>query len=107
MTYDFDKVVARRHTGSYKWDSIPDDELPLWVADMDFEVAPAIKQALAERVAHGVFGYTQVGDDYYQAVTEWFKRRHRWNIDPRWMLYTSGVVPATSCAIKALTLSGE
>ena len=66
MTYDFDKVVARRHTGSYKWDSIPDDELPLWVADMDFEVAPAIKQALAERVAHGVFGYTQVGDDYYQ-----------------------------------------
>lgn len=56
MTYDFDKVVARRHTGSYKWDSIPDDELPLWVADMDFEVAPAIKQALAERVAHGVFG---------------------------------------------------
>lgn len=107
MTYDFDKVVARRHTGSYKWDSIPDDELPLWVADMDFEVAPAIKQALAERVAHGVFGYTQVGDDYYQAVTEWFKRRHRWNIDPRWMLYTSGVVPATSCAIKALTLPGE
>lgn len=107
MTYDFDKVVARRHTGSYKWDSIPDDELPLWVADMDFEVAPAIKQALAERVAHGVFGYTQVGDDYYQAVTEWFKRRHRWNIDPRWILYTSGVVPATSCAIKALTLPGE
>ncbi len=107
MTYDFDKIVARRHTGSYKWDSIPDDELPLWVADMDFEVAPAIKRALEKRVEHGVFGYTQVGDDYYQAVISWFHRRHQWDIDRRWMLYTSGVVPATSCAIRALTLPGE
>jgi cysteine-S-conjugate beta-lyase len=107
MTYDFDKVVARRHTGSYKWDSIPDDELPLWVADMDFEVAPAIKRALQKRVDHGVFGYTQVGDDYYDAVTSWFHRRHQWDIKRQWMLYTSGVVPATSCAIKALTLPGE
>lgn len=107
MTYDFDKVVARRHTGSYKWDSIPDDELPLWVADMDFEVAPAIKHALQKRVDHGVFGYTQVGDDYYDAVTSWFHRRHQWDIKRQWMLYTSGVVPATSCAIKALTLPGE
>ena len=107
MTYDFDKIVQRRHTGSYKWDSIPDDELPLWVADMDFEVPPAIKRALAKRVAHGVFGYTQVGDDYYEAVTSWFHRRHGWDIDRQWMLYTSGVVPATSCAIKALTLPGE
>lgn len=107
MTYDFDKVVVRRHTGSYKWDSIPDDELPLWVADMDFEVAPAIKRALQKRVDHGVFGYTQVGDDYYDAVTSWFHRRHQWDIKRQWMLYTSGVVPATSCAIKALTLPGE
>ncbi len=107
MTYDFDKEVARRHTGSYKWDSIPDDETPLWVADMDFEVAPAIKRALEKRVEHGVFGYTQVGDDYYDAVTSWFHRRHHWDINRQWMLYTSGVVPATSCAIKALTLPGE
>lgn len=106
-TYNFDKVVARRHTGSYKWDSIPGDELPLWVADMDFEVAPAIKRALEKRVEHGVFGYTQVDDDYYDAVISWFHRRHQWDIDRRWMLYTSGVVPATSCAIKALTLPGE
>lgn len=107
MKYDFDKIVPRRHSGSYKWDSVPEDALPLWVADMDFEVAPAIKKALEQRVSHGVFGYTQVDDSYYEAVISWFERRHQWTIDRRWMLYTSGVVPAISCAIKALTLPGE
>lgn len=107
MKYDFDKVVARRHSGSYKWDSIPEDALPLWVADMDFEVAPAIKKALADRVAHGVFGYTQIDDNYYNAVISWFHRRHQWEIKREWMLYTSGVVPAISCSIKAMTLPGE
>ncbi len=107
MKYDFDKIVPRRHTGSYKWDSIPEDALPLWVADMDFEVAPAIKKALADRVAHGVFGYTQIDDSYYEAVVSWYERRHQWSINRRWMLYTSGVVPAISCSIKSLTLPGE
>lgn len=107
MKYDFDRVVPRRHSGSYKWDTIPEDTLPLWVADMDFEVAPAIKQALAERVGHGIFGYTQVDDDYYEAVISWFSRRHQWQIRRQWMLYTSGVVPAISCSIKALALPGE
>lgn len=107
MKYDFDKIVPRRHSGSYKWDSIPEDALPLWVADMDFEVAPAIKKALADRVTHGVFGYTQIDDSYYEAVISWYQRRHQWTIDRRWMLYTSGVVPAISCSIKALTLPGE
>ncbi len=107
MKYDFDKIVARRHSGSYKWDTVPEDTLPLWVADMDFEVAPAVKKALADRVAHGVFGYTQVDDSYYDAVISWYERRHQWAVDRRWMLYTSGVVPAVSCSIKALTLPGE
>lgn len=107
MKYDFDRVVPRRHSGSYKWDTIPEDTLPLWVADMDFEVAPAIKQALAKRVGHGIFGYTQVDDDYYEAVISWFSRRHQWQIRRQWMLYTSGVVPAISCSIKALALPGE
>ena len=107
MKYDFDKIVARRHSGSYKWDAVPEDALPLWVADMDFEVAPAVKKALADRVAHGVFGYTQVDDSYYDAVISWYERRHQWAVDRRWMLYTSGVVPAVSCSIKALTLPGE
>ncbi|EGN55640.1 aminotransferase [Hallella multisaccharivorax DSM 17128] len=107
MKYDFDRVVPRRHSGSYKWEAIPEDTLPLWVADMDFEVAPAIKQALAKRVGHGIFGYTQVDDDYYEAVISWFSRRHQWQIRRQWMLYTSGVVPAISCSIKALALPGE
>lgn len=107
MEHNFDKIVDRRHSGSYKWDSIPDGVLPLWVADMDFEVAPAIKAALARRVEHGIFGYTHVGDDYYDAVVSWFHRRHNWDIKREWIIYTTGVVPAASCTIKAMTLPGE
>lgn len=105
--YNFDKPVNRRHTGSVKWDAIPEDALPFWVADMDFEVAPAIKNALAERVEHGVFGYTLVDDSYYDALISWFSRRHQWTIRREWVIYTTGVVPAISCTIKALTLPGE
>ncbi len=104
---DFDKIIDRRHSGSYKWDAVAEDVLPLWVADMDFEVAPAIKRALAERVEHGIYGYTQVDDSYYEAIVSWFQRRHNWTIQRDWMLYTTGVVPAISCTIKALTLPGE
>lgn len=105
--YNFDKPVNRRHTGSVKWDAIPEDALPFWVADMDFEAAPAIKNALAERVEHGVFGYTLVDDSYYDALISWFSRRHQWTIQREWVIYTTGVVPAISCTIKALTLPGE
>lgn len=103
----FDSVIPRRHTGSYKWDSIPEDALPLWVADMDFKVAPAIKEALKQRVDHGIFGYTQIDDSYYEAIISWFHRRHHWDIQREWILYTGGVVPAISCSIKAMTLPGE
>lgn len=108
MTYDFDTPVDRRGSGSYKWDSDRSPGLlPLWVADMDFRTAPAITEALAARVAHGIFGYTLVGDEYYKAVTDWFSRRHNWEIDPRKIIYTSGVVPAISAIIKALTRPGD
>lgn len=103
----FDKITDRRHSGSYKWDEVPEDVLPLWVADMDFEVAPPIKRALAERVEHGIFGYAMVDETYYEAVISWFQRRHQWTINREWIIYTSGVVPAISCTIKALTLPGE
>lgn len=106
--YDFDKLTERRGTNSYKWDSPADaDVLPMWVADMDFEVAPAITKALQERVAQGIFGYTMVPDSYYEAIVDWFKRRHGWTLERDWILYTTGVVPAVSCALKALTLPGE
>ena len=102
----FDEKTDRRHTGSMKWD-VTEKELPMWVADMDFKAAPCIADALRKRIEHGVFGYTIVPDNYYKAITGWFERRHNWHIDRSWILYTTGVVPAISATIKALTKPGD
>lgn len=108
MDYTFDKIISRRGTNSYKWDSAPDKEtLPMWVADMDFQTAPPIINALQRRVAHGIFGYTHVPDAYFDAVINWFNRRHGWEINREWFIYTSGVVPAVSAVIKALAVPGD
>ena len=108
MKYDFDKVISRRGTDSYKWDSAESEHvLPMWVADMDFHTAPAIVDALRLRVEHGIFGYTRVPESYYDAVTGWFMRRHGWKMNREWIIYTSGVVPAVSAVIKALTVPGD
>lgn len=108
MKYNFDEIISRHDTNSYKWDSMTDaNVLPLWVADMDFRTAPAIVNALQRRVAHGIFGYTHVTDAYYEAVIRWFERRHGWRIKKEWMIYTSGVVPALSAVIQALTRPGD
>lgn len=122
MKYNFDELVERRGTGCVKWDAeaprpaggwlLPggkeySDIIPLWVADMDFKAAPAIQEAVRRRAEHGVFGYTVVGNDYYDAIISWFERRHSWIIRREEILYTTGVVPAMSVAIKALTMPGE
>lgn len=108
MEYDFSRPTDRRGTDSYKWDSAPEaDIIPLWVADMDFETFPCITEALQRRVAHGIFGYTRVPEAYYEAVCRWFKKRHGWHINREDIIYTSGVVPAVSAVIKALTLPGD
>ena len=117
MKYNFDELVARRGTGSVKWDEkapfVEDgiqksgDVIPLWVADMDFKVAPAIQEAIRRRAEHAVYGYTHVGDDYYEAVINWFGRRHHWTVRREEILYTIGVVPAISVALKAMTMPGE
>jgi len=108
MEYDFSRPTDRRGTDSYKWDSAPEaDIIPLWVADMDFETFPAITEALQRRVAHGIFGYTRVPEAYYEAVCRWFGKRHGWHINREHIIYTSGVVPAVSAVIKALTLPGD
>ena len=108
MKYNFDELVERRGTNCVKWDESPSaDVIPLWVADMDFRVAPAIQKALRERVEHGVFGYNIVPESYYEAVISWFHRRHQWEIKRQWILYTTAVVPAMSVVIKALTMPGE
>lgn len=107
-SFDFDTIIPRRGSNSYKWDSSDDPaSLPMWVADMDFKTAPAVIEALQQRVAHGVFGYTKVPDAYYQALIDWFWRRHQFAIERDWVIYTSGVVPAISAILKALTKPGE
>lgn len=108
MEYDFSRPTERRGTDSYKWDSAPEaDIIPLWVADMDFETFPSITEALQRRVAHGIFGYTRVPEAYYEAVCNWFGKHHGWHINREDIIYTSGVVPAVSAVIKALTLPGD
>ena len=115
MKYNFDKSIERRGTNCMKWDEpAPFGEskdgvslIPLWVADMDFEAAPCIREALRRRVEHGVFGYSFVPDSYYDAVISWYERRHQWTIKREWIQYTSGVVPAISAVLKALTMPGE
>ena len=106
--YAFDQLLNRRGSHSVKWDE-PEQEgvIPMWVADMDFMAAPAIQEALRKRVEHGVFGYTLVPDAYYDAIVNWFGRYHHWTIDRQDIIYTTGVVPAISCAIQALTMGGE
>ena len=108
MTFDFDTPVDRRGSNSYKWDSADcGDVLPMWVADMDFKTAPVIIEALERRVAHGVFGYTHVPDEYFDATIDWEYRRHGLRLERDEILYTSGVVPALSAVIKALAKPGD
>lgn len=108
MKYDFDEIISRRNSNSYKWDAVMEEGvLPMWVADMDFRTAPAVVEVLRKRMEHGIFGYTKVPPVYYDAIINWFTRRHGWQIDRDWIIYTSGVVPALSAIIKALTVPGD
>lgn len=108
MRYDFDTLIPRRGTGSCKWDSAADpDILPMWVADMDFRTAPSVIEALTKRAAHGIFGYAEVPQAYFEAIKGWFCHRHDFQIEREWILFTTGVVPALSAVIKALTRPGD
>ena len=107
MTYNFDQSPDRRGTESVKWDLYP-GTLPLWVADMDFKVAPEIQAALQKRLEHGVFGYELVPDSYYEAMNKWFSERHGWDdISKSNIVPTTGVIAAYSAAIKAMTVPGD
>lgn len=105
--YNFDEIINRRGTGSFKWDEAREGVLPMWVADMDFAVAPCIQQAILERAKHPVFGYVSVPSAYYEAVCSWFCERHGWSIDPDSIIYTTGVVPAVSAILQAVIQPGE
>lgn len=106
MFYDFDKLVNRRNTHSLKWD-VAEQELPMWVADMDFETAPEIQAAIQTRAAHGVFGYTTVPTEWYQAYIGWWEKRHGFPMEKDWLVFCTGVVPAISSMVRKLTTPTE
>jgi cystathionine beta-lyase len=106
--YNFDEIVPRRGTESVKYDLFGPEVLPMWVADMDFKTAPEVLEALQKRLDHGVFGYELVPDDYFEAIGRWFERRHGWaGIGKEHIVPTTGVIPAYSAAIKAMTKPGD
>lgn len=106
MKYNFDQMTDRRGVGSLKWD-VPERELPMWVADMDFETAPEIIEALRKRVEHGIFGYSVVTEDWYEAYQNWWSRRHHLEMEKEWLIFCTGVVPAISSTVRKLTTVGE
>lgn len=106
MSYDFDSIINRRSTQSYKWD-IAEGELPMWVADMDFRTAPEVIDALRARVEHGIFGYTDVTDEWYDAYIGWWKSRHGLDIERESLVFCTGVVPAISSIVRKLTTPNE
>ncbi|WP_248549287.1 MalY/PatB family protein [Paenibacillus odorifer] len=112
MKYDFDRVIDRRNTSSYKWDQSEKlfgekDIMPLWVADMDFESPPAVKEAILRRAEQGVYGYSVPSDTYKAAITSWFKRRHDWQIKPEWISDSPGIVTSLSLSVELFTEPGD
>lgn len=106
MKYNFDEMTDRRNTFSMKWD-IEENELPLWVADMDFKTAPQITAAIQRRAEKGIYGYTMVPDQWKTAICHWWKTRHDFSIDPDSLVFCTGVVPAISSIVRKMTTVGE
>ena len=106
MKYDFNKLANRRNTDSYKWD-VKDNELPMWVADMDFLVFPDIVDALKKRVDIKAYGYSKIPEKYFESIKWWWKEYHNTEIEREWMIYCSGVVPAISSIVRRITNVGD
>ena len=110
--FDFDTITDRSNSNAIKFDlaekrNKPLDAISLWVADMDFKTAPCIQKALAEKVAHGIFGYSRPDSRYYNALRNWFLTEHNFEIKDEWVVNTPGVVYAFATAIRALTEEGD
>ena len=104
--YDFDTPVDRKNTNSLKWD-IKEGELPMWVADMDFQTSPAIIHALEKRVENGVYGYNIIPEEWSRAYINWWDKRHHFKMEEEWLIFCTGVVPAISSCVRKLTSVGE
>lgn len=106
MKYNFDQINNRRNTNSLKWD-IGEHEFPMWVADMDFQTAPAVTQAIQKRAESGIFGYNIVPDNWYDAITGWWEKRHQTHFQKEWLIFCTGVIPAITTAVQRLTNVGD
>lgn len=106
IKYDFKSVIDRHNTNSLKWDYF-DDDIPMWVADMDFKVAPAITESILKRANHPVYGYTVVSDELYDSYINWWNRRYDFKMSREDMLYSIGVMPSISSMIRCLTDIGD
>ena len=109
---DFDTVVERKNTYSLKYDfakkrNMPEDLLPLWVADMDFKVSSYIQEALLKQAEHGIFGYSDVQEEYFEVLRKWMNRRYNWRVESEWLIKTPGIVFALAMAVKAFTKEGD
>ncbi|MBR1931068.1 MAG: pyridoxal phosphate-dependent aminotransferase [Lachnospiraceae bacterium] len=109
---NFDEVIDRRNTKSLKYDfarrrKMPEDLLPLWVADMDFRTSSYVQDALTEQIAHGIFGYSEVQEPYFEIVRDWIQKHYHWQVEERWMIKTPGIVLALAMAVKAYTEPGD
>ena len=108
MKFDFDRVLDRRNTGSLKWDKYKGrDVLPLWVADMDFQAPPLVLEALHTCVDHGIFGYAVAGDELVEVIVTRLWERYRWKIQPAWIVWLPGLVPALNVACRTVGDDGD
>jgi len=107
MTYDFDKVINRRGTDSEKWDILAPNELPMWVADMDFEVAQPIRDAIQKRLDQGVYGYSFIPDRWAESYINWWRNRHQYTMEADWLIFSTGVIPSMSSIVRKLTTPAE
>lgn len=103
---DFDKKVNRQGTNSLKW-NYPDDVLPMWVADMDFETAPVVTEALQNRLDHNVFGYNIIPASFQESIVSWWQEQHQLKVESEWILFCAGVVPAISSIVRKITEPGD
>ena len=112
MKYDFDEAIDRHNTGSSKWDNVGPrvgnpDALPMWVADTDFRCPQPVVDAVIKRLQHPIYGYPFVTPDFYEATTEWVEKRHGWKLDPKWLVFATGIVPVFNTMIQALSEEGD
>ncbi|EFT95190.1 MalY/PatB family protein [Enterococcus faecalis] len=106
MPFDFDQIINRKNTNSLKW-TVESQELPMWVADMDFNTAPVIIEAIKKRLDQGALGYSVVPDSFKESIVSWWQRKHNWTIEKEWVLFCTGAIPAISSIVRKMTTDNE